>query len=632
MTGPVLVHETPRPEPSGAEPLGEILLERGAVAEDDLARARAAQPATGARLDEMLIAHGWATEAAVTEGLARQWSMGYADLAADPPDPKAYDPTQLDLLLEYRVVPWRRIGAMVSYAIAEPARAADALDALRPSHGMAFVAAASPRQVDQALTDLAGPQLAERAALRTPSEHSVRSLDVHRKIGIGLFFAALLTAGLAPLTMLTALAAVLLLLSLTTTATRLAAMICSGRDLPVTAPPVDTVRLSERRPLPKISILVPLYDEAGMIPKLVAGLSELDYPRERLDIKLLLEADDQATQDATLDLPPWITTLVVPDGQPRTKPRAMNVALDFCDGDIVGIFDAEDRPDPDQLSRVASFLTNAPPEIACVQCQLSWFNARETWITRCFQIEYGIWFDVLLRGWQWLGLPVPLGGTSVYFRRRVLRNLGGWDAHNVTEDADLGMRLVRHGFRTAVIPSTTEEEANTAMLPWIRQRSRWLKGFMMTWLCHMRAPVRVWREMGPLGFLGLNVLFLGGAITYLAMPLFWVALFMTAFTGQSVFGGALPEGAGLLLGSTLAFGQVVMVACAGLAMRRRGALDLLWVVPTLPIYWTLGAIAAWKAIIEIATAPFYWDKTRHGVSKVSSTLAQDSPNKPETAK
>lgn len=621
MSGPVLVHEAPRPQPAETDPLGEILLERGAVAEDDLHQALSIQPGTGAALGDLLIAHGWADAAAVAEALAQQWGLGYANLDQDPPDPDAHDPTALDIYLEHRIVPWRRIGKLCSYATADPARAANALGALGPRHGMAFVAVAPQHQIDQALVTIAGPQIAERAAIRTPAGESVRSLDVHRKVGTGLLCFAMLLGWAAPLTMLAVLAATLLIMSIATTATRLAALACSRHE--VSAIPVrsDTVNLSDRRPLPKISLLIPLYDEAAMIPGLVKALSALDYPLERLDVKLLLEASDKATRTATADLPPWMQVLSVPDGQPRTKPRAMNVALDFCDGDVVGIFDAEDRPDPDQLARVAGVLANAPPEVACVQCQLSWFNARESWISRCFQIEYGIWFDVLLRGWQWLGLPVPLGGTSVYFRKRVLRELGGWDAHNVTEDADLGMRLVRRGFRTAVITSTTHEEANTRVVPWIRQRSRWLKGFIMTWLNHMRDPAQLWREMGPVGFLGLNVLFLGGAVTYLAMPLFWIALFMTAFTGQSVFGDALPAGAGIVLAATLAFGQLVMVACACIAMRRRGAVDLLCWVPLLPVYWTLGAVAAWKAIVEIGTAPFYWDKTRHGVSKWSGTVS-----------
>ncbi|MEL7174476.1 MAG: glycosyltransferase family 2 protein, partial [Pseudomonadota bacterium] len=284
---------------------------------------------------------------------------------------------------------------------------------------------------------------------------------------------------------------------------------------------------------PVISILVPLYREAEMVPRLLASLERLDYPRHCLEVCLIVEERDFPTQEAidAMRLPRWARMIVVPDGAPRTKPRALNYALGFCRGRIVGILDAEDRPEPGQLKAVASALRTLPRRVACVQCQLSYFNARENWITRCFQLEYSIWFDVLLRGFERLGLPVPLGGTSVYFRRGALEAVGGWDAHNVTEDADLGMRLFRRGWRVRVLSVRTEEEANCRPLPWIRQRSRWLKGYLLTWLSHIRRPVALWREMGPRGFLGFNVLFLGAACSYLAMPLFWISVIGWLLTG-----------------------------------------------------------------------------------------------------
>ncbi|MEL6337254.1 MAG: glycosyltransferase family 2 protein, partial [Pseudomonadota bacterium] len=283
---------------------------------------------------------------------------------------------------------------------------------------------------------------------------------------------------------------------------------------------------------------------------------------------------------------------------------------------LVGILDAEDCPAPGQLRAVAEAFAAAPPEVGCVQCQLSYHNARENWISRCFHLEYAIWFDVLLRGWERLGLPVPLGGTSVYFRRDALVESGAWDAHNVTEDADLGMRLHRHGWRTRLIDSTTLEEANARAWPWIRQRSRWLKGYLLTWLSHMRAPRMLWRDLGPKGFLAINFLLLGGAASYLAMPLFWVAVVAWLVTGDSLWGRVVPDGALWPLYTSLAVGQAIMLATAALAMHRRRALDLLLWVVTLPLYWSLGALAAWKAIAELLVAPYYWDKTRHGVSRL----------------
>ena len=199
----------------------------------------------------------------------------------------------------------------------------------------------------------------------------------------------------------------------------------------------------KKTPLPKVSILVPLFREKEILHALIARLSQLTYPKCLLDVILVLEEEDTLTQEtlAEIDLPPWIHPVVVPDGRLRTKPRAMNYALDFCEGDIIGIFDVEDAPDPDQITVMARRFQAAPPDVACLQGILDYYNPRQNWLARCFTIEYATWFRLMLPGMARLGFAIPLGGTSLYFRREVLEELGGWDAHNVTEDADLGFRL-----------------------------------------------------------------------------------------------------------------------------------------------------------------------------------------------
>jgi len=600
--------------------LGAILLDRGAVSADDLARALAIQQKTGARLGEVLTAHGLADEAAVASALARQWGLSHADLDADPPDPGLADTGDLETFLKYHIVPWRRVGKLTAYATSAPETAERALGELEPGFGMAFVVVVGPAALERATLGLFGARIARRAASITPAPYSVRSLGAARQGMLAALLAMALSSLVSAEIFLTAVGFLLLLVSSATTTIRLLSLMASRMPAEPVPPEPDTVVLAGRRPLPTMSILIPLYREAVMIPRIVAAIEAVDYPRERLEVKLLLEEDDEITQSAVAaaSLPPWIQPLIVPAGQPRTKPRAMNAALDFCRGEIVGVLDAEDRPDPGQLRAVADHMQSAPRVVAAVQCQLAYFNARENWITRCFQIEYAIWFNVLLRGWQRLGLPIPLGGTSVYFRRAALGDLGGWDAHNVTEDADLGMRLARRGLRCDVLNSTTWEEANCRTLPWIRQRSRWLKGYMMTWLSHMRSPVALWRDLGPAGFLGFQVLFLGGTASYLAMPLFWGAVVLALASGQSVYGAAMPGWALVALAISLTTGQAVMLGSAVLALKRRRALDLVLWVPSLLIYWTMGAVAAWKAVLEIGAAPYYWDKTRHGITRFTS--------------
>jgi len=624
MTPPVVVVERPARSSTGQPPprLGEILVGRHALDQRRLEVALARQPVSGRRLGDLLVAQGWASGGAVAGALAEQWGLDFADLERDPPDGGLVRPELAELYLAHRILPWRRIGGVTIHVTDRPESAAAALSALGEvvlSEAGSAIAVTPARQLDAALGRVLGAPLAQRAATRTAESESVRGLGLARPaaalvvlLAVGLLFLGG-TAGLALVL------GTLLVLNAATTVLRLLALGAGLRRMPP-APEVapGAVDLAARRPLPVVTLMVPLYREAGMVGEITRALAALDYPPELMDVKLLLEEGDAETRAAVaaLDLPGWIVPVVVPDGTPRTKPRAMNFALDFAVGEIVGILDAEDRPDPDQLRQVAQYLRAAPPEVACVQCQLSYYNATENWITRCFQIEYAIWFEVLLSGFQRLGLPIPLGGTSVYFRRAALERLGGWDAHNVTEDADLGMRLARRGMRCAVLRSVTQEEANCRVGPWIRQRSRWLKGYLLTWLSHMRAPGRLWRELGARGFLGLNVVFLGAAVTYLAMPLFWIAVIGGALTGRAIWGEAMPGWALWPLGISLATGQAVMLGCAALAMVRRGTPGLLVWVPILPFYWTLGAVAAWKAVFELVWAPYYWDKTMHGHSRV----------------
>lgn len=611
-------------------PLGAILLARHWLEPEALHAALSAQRGSGARLGEELVASGDLSERQLAEALAEQRALEIVDPVADPPDPALVralpDPVAC---VTNRIVPWRHVAGAIIHLVDDPAQAEAALRSIGADRRHSVVALATPRALEAALASVLARPLAEAAETGLAPEFSVRSLFGGRIVA-ALALPALAAQALAgDERLLGLLAGLALALGAATSAMRLAALI-AGRRGPAPAgassepdvrPGGTVVPLSGRRPLPMISVLVPLYRERRIASRLIAALSALDYPRHLLDVKLVVEEDDTPTRHAigAIRLPSWIRIVVVPSGAPRTKPRALNFALGFCRGEIVGILDAEDRPEPGQLIAIADALAAAPASVACVQCQLSYYNAAENWIARCFQMEYSIWFDVLLRGFRRLGLPIPLGGTSVYFRREALDRLGGWDAHNVTEDADLGIRLARHGMRCEVIDSVTGEEANCWVWPWIRQRSRWLKGYLLTWLSHIRRPGRLWAELGPLGFVAFNVLFLGGAASYLMMPAFWAAMASWVVSGRSLWQGVLPDWALWPLALSLAGGQIVMLACAVVGLRRRRAIGLIAWVPMLPVYWTLGAVAAWKAVLEIAVAPFFWDKTRHGVSRLDAS-------------
>jgi cellulose synthase/poly-beta-1,6-N-acetylglucosamine synthase-like glycosyltransferase len=391
-------------------------------------------------------------------------------------------------------------------------------------------------------------------------------------------------------------------------ALRLAAAIAALRaPRPAPDPP-------DAGPLPVVSILVPMFGEPDIAPRLVQRLGALDYPRAALDVLLVIEECDRVTRAALADcrLPGWMRVIVVPDGQPRTKPRALNYALAFARGPIVGVYDAEDAPDAGQIRAMVGAFARAGPDLACVQGVLDYYNPTSNWLSRCFTIEYAAWFRLVLPGFARLGLVVPLGGTTLFFRRAALEALGGWDAHNVTEDADLGVRLARHGFRTALISSVTLEEANCRVLPWIKQRSRWLKGYAMTYGVHMRDPRLLWRQLGAWRFFGLQVQFLGTLVQFLFAPIFWSLWLLALGLDWAPADGVAPGLGGGVLGILMG-AEVVAVAINLLALRdprHRGLWP--WAL-TLNFYFPLATLAAWKAAWEVLRKPFYWDKTQHGL-------------------
>ena len=371
--------------------------------------------------------------------------------------------------------------------------------------------------------------------------------------------------------------------------------------------------------LPVYSVLVPLFRETSVLGQLLNALTQLDYPPQRLDIKLILEEDDILMQRAVagIRLPAHFDVIVVPAGKPQTKPRALNYALQFCRGALLTIYDAEDLPEPDQLRKSAELFAVSSPDLACIQAQLAFYNINENWLTRNFTIEYALLFGVLLPVLANHRLPLLLGGTSNHFRTDVLRKVGAWDPYNVTEDADLGLRLSRSGYDTATLDSVTLEEANPQLINWLKQRARWLKGFLATWLVHMRSPRRFYREVGPAGFWVAQAMTLGVFASALLHPLCLVAT-AVVYAAYPV----LPSGAGLFqIGVAglnlfiLAAGYTVAIIASNRALKLRGIRRWTGTLATMPFYWLLMSCAAWYALWQFIVAPFHWNKTQHGISK-----------------
>lgn len=331
-------------------------------------------------------------------------------------------------------------------------------------------------------------------------------------------------------------------------------------------------------------------------------------------------------------LPPHVTVTIVPPGPPRTKPRALNLALLEARGALFTIFDAEDIPDPQQLRMAATRFLRAPDDLACLQARLVIDHADEGLLPALFALEYAGLFEVLNPGLLRSGLPIMLGGTSNHFRTQALRAIGGWDAWNVTEDADLGLRLARAGYRMGDLPSSTREEAPLTLRVWLKQRSRWIKGYMQTLVTHSRAPLRLLREAGLPATLAFLSLCLGTVLTALAYPAFAVAAAL-AWREGSLFS---PTNAFNSLTSTLAltvwiFGAIALFLPPAIGALRRGSPRLLLLLPLLPLYYGLVCIAAWMALHEYRARRFTWNKTTHGVARLRGPLAATSaPTDPVT--
>ncbi|MEO1704478.1 MAG: glycosyltransferase family 2 protein [Pseudomonadota bacterium] len=593
----------------------EELVRRGALDAEKAESVRRGAIRLGVSNATVLLQRKLVSKREIADARAFVTGVQRADLSAYPPQASLIAAYGSYRAIQSRCVPWRRVG--LSTLVVAPSQAAfDAnLPELEAALGPCTLALAAENEIVDAVVATSRTDLARQAETRLDASLSCRDLGAQswRRPAAIAAIIAFLALCISPVGILAAITLWATLTLVATTALKLAtiAAYVSRRRAakPASSAPLDL------RDLPKISILVPLYQETQLTEHLIARLQKLSYPREQIEVILVMESDDFTTRDAlaAAKLPHWIRHVTVPQGRVKTKPRALNFAIDHAQGSIIGIYDAEDAPEPDQLLKVAEHFAQAPPDVACLQGKLDYYNPHQNWLSRCFTLEYAAWFRMILPGLAWLGWPVPLGGTTLFFRRDALEELDGWDAHNVTEDADLGLRLARAGYRTELVDAVTYEEANCSAWPWVRQRSRWLKGYALTYAVHMRAPRQLWKELGPWGFLGVQVLFACTLSQFLLAPVlwsFWLVLFgyghaLVDHISGSVF---------LAMMGFFVFAELVGFVVATLGVRRTRHRGLVPWIPTMILYFTLGTVAAYKAMIEVFGRPFFWDKTTHGVA------------------
>lgn len=598
--------------------IGNILMEIGELSAGDMVRAIAMRAREDAQFGEILLANQMVSESGLYRGLAIQFNCEVADLVTEPPDYRLITSLGAENCLRLGVVPWKRIGAATLVATSRPEQFKDALEQFPADFGTVLMVIAPEADIQRALLRTSHLALARRAETRVKTTESCRDWNtgaMARLLAALLIALAsgILAAPRATILLLTSWAIIALVFNTGLKAT--AAWAVLKTDNPKAA--IFRTRRSGKSAmkLPRISIMVPLFKEREIASRLVRRLQRINYPRALLDICLVVEEDDTITQGALerANLPFWMRQIVVPRAKLKTKPRALNYALDFCKGSIIGVYDAEDAPEPDQLFKVARRFHECGPQVACLQGILDFYNAGTNWLSRCFAVEYATWFRIVLPGLERLGLVIPLGGTTIFFRRDALEKIGGWDAHNVTEDADLGVRLARRGYTTQLLPTVTEEEANCRVWPWIKQRSRWLKGYAITWAVHMRNPRKLLSELGPWRFFGVQVLFLGALSQFLLAPILW-SFWVIPFGIPHPIQSAVSPTAFYLLTGTFLVSELVTLVVGIVALKTSNHRGLWKWVPTLHFYFPLASIAAYKGVWELISKPFYWDKTTHGHS------------------
>ncbi|WP_428029154.1 glycosyltransferase [Ancylobacter sp.] len=571
----------------------------------------------GVGVDEALLAGGHASPDIVARAAAHELGIPFQPL--DDPlfrTPAGCEPRDIAALLRsgvMRTPEGRLVMAARGLKLRRLAATLDERPSLRP-----LVSLTTPERLADFVRRRFATHLGWRAAFELHDRHPDLSAGT---LALSRWAFALAVVAVAALFLAAATAA---LPGSWAPATIIAVMLLGSATLKLTActaPPQAPPQPARHDPtLPRYTLIVPLYREARMVPQLVEALAALDYPREKLQVLFVIEADDEQTASALAQQAdrPGFQVIVAPDVGPRTKPKAMNAALPFARGTVIGIYDAEDVPDPLQLRQVCSVLQQRGNErVGCVQARLVIDNLADGWITRQFAAEYASYFDVVLPMLGGCGLPLPLGGTSNHFRRAALEGVGGWDPFNVTEDADLGVRLARAGWGTAVIASTTDEEAPRSLGTWMRQRTRWHKGWMQTLLVHARHPRLLARGIGVPGMLTLLFLLGSGTAAALFHPVLIASLLLDLVVGpagarslmttvlDAVWSGVLVAG---LLGAT--FSTV-------LGMQRRGVPGIARVLALMPLYWLMTSVAAWRALLQLVRAPYHWEKTDHGLARTS---------------
>jgi len=618
--------------------IGDLLLDKGLISEHQLTELLLTQKQWGTRVGDIVLAKGWVKPYLLGQVLAEHFDKPNVDLMKQGIDERLIKRDQLSVYSANLFVPWRREDGLLKVAVVDVN--SELLELVGEVVGEPFdFVITSKFDVIWQLQGIGDLLYSEKAvhqlANRQPEYSASEVFTVNQLIFFFVWMSvSLVIVILWPVQAFVVLNLAIAVFMLLNFGLRMVLTWVGGDQRFDHVVTDEEVAALDERTLPVYTVLLPMYHESATLPNIAKSLRALDYPLSKLDIKLILEQDDDETIQTAKDLglEGIFEILRVPDSLPKTKPKACNYALHFSRGELATIYDGEDAPEPDQLKKAVIAFRKGGKETAVIQARLNYFNVAENWLTRMFTMEYSLWFDFYLPALDALKIPIPLGGTSNHFRLDVLREMDGWDPYNVTEDCDLGVRLTQSGYRVGVLNSTTFEEANTSIPNWIRQRSRWLKGYMQSYLVHMRRPIRFYRRLGGVGFWGFQF-FIGGTIaSALLAPFMFMMYFLWLFTHTAFFDPYFPSIVLYLTLFNLAIANGFLIYLFMLSGFKRKLYALIpWAI-TVPGYWILQSWACYKGLWQLIHNPFYWEKTDHGLTTYEVDHDMSSTNEGRVGK
>lgn len=596
--------------------IGDILVEEGYTNSESVKEALGHQQQCGSKLGKLLMLNGSIQSDELSKALAKQHATAYVDLNQQPANLALLDYSHREQYMQFHAIPWQQRDGVMIITASDRNPLLEEWVAKLYSNQPYQIKIACPKQIEQTIKkafqqydDFYTREWLYHQKPNASSKYILRSKRTLYCMVSATILLLLLWSGFGATSLLTGFLVAINIYYAVTLAFKLVLFYLRKK---VSFYSSSLMKISDKD-LPIYSLLIPLYKESAILPQLLFAIDQLDYPKAKMDVKLVLEEDDEETINrlAAVEYPSYIDVVIVPHSYPKTKPKACNYAMQYVKGEYVTIYDAEDMPEKDQLRKAVAAFKEAGDEVICFQARLNYYNRHTNLLTKLFSIEYSIWFNFLLKGLHFLKMPIPLGGTSNHISVKHLKEIGFWDPYNVTEDADLGLRIARSGYKVALLDSTTWEESPVKLGAWVRQRSRWLKGYMQTYIIQMRQPLSLLQTLKARGFISVQLFIGAPPLVYLLSPFIWMISLFSLIPSLSGFLD-LDDWLVQLMWGNLIINIVLHMVFALQSVRYEKWKKMMFPVVLFPLYNFLHMLSSFKALWQLLLRPHYWEKTIHG--------------------